>query len=814
MKPTIIALTFLLFVFLLDLNAQNYEQGLVGQYYNSSRFEDPDRSIDIIPNLNNHWGKTRGTFWSAEWNGFIKGPYTGTVKFRVEVTNGFMMNINGITIIDTLDENGSSVGEFDMVKGRKYPIEVRYRSTEGNASIHLYWQYGYKEEEIIPDTVFAYDADKLPEDYRVFDYWRRLWPGEKLDTGFVAEIPRFTGGSPPFANTDYHDGRFRPAVGVHNFKIVRANRKYPELVTEEVPHFPDAGFVNTGFTYTHQPNIVYWQDKFWVFYQSGPVHEHQAPCYGLITWSEDSRNWHKPQEIFPAKKFRDRKKDNEEHYSISHQRMSFYVSPNGKLLIFGYYGLHPTPNDGKGVGRAVREIYGPGDYGPIYWVRYNKYQGYNKDNSPHFPYYKDSEDKEFVGAVDSFLENKLLVQQWFEEDMDTTFFVYPYRNVRYLKAFDWYTLPDERIVGMWKWRNMVVANKWKQDEISRQQTPENIYYGGAKLWGQRTSDGLYALVYNPVGDPTWRHPLSVTTSEDGINFNTYFLNVYSETPPTRYGGGNKDGGGGQYVRGISDNNPSPPDGALWLTTSSNKEDIFVTRVPVPITGIVEEDVNDNFNNMEPGGIVTYWNVYTGAWNKIELVEENGNSILRLQDKDPYDYAKAARVFPEATNADIAFRLRTNRVEHGHLAIEVLNYKGQRPVRIVIDGNSGAIMSNTGEEMVKIGPYEEDTWLNFEINVNTVTEHYSLKINDDVVVDREAFAETLSNNDNPYESKFDVPTVERLEFRTGEYRMTDFSRYGTDVNDFLVNVPDVPNPDDPLEYAVFDIDDVTVVTNNK
>jgi hypothetical protein len=481
-------------------------------------------------------------------------------------------------------------------------------------------------------------------------------------------------------------------------------------------------------------------------------------------------------------------------------------------LVVGYYGLEGAPNDGKGVGRAIREIKGPLNYGPLYWVRYNEYQGFSKENSPYFPYYKDADDKGFVKAVDALLEDKLMVQQWFEEDQDTSnnFFSKADRNVRYLKAFDWYNLPDNRIVGLWKWKKMVVAKKWEPGQISIQGVGKNIYYGGAKIWGQKTSDGKYALVYNPVQNTTWRHPLSVTTSEDGLNFNTYFLNVHSETPLMRYGGGNKDGGGGQYVRGISEGNGNPPDGAMWLTYSSNKEDIFVTHVPVPIRGIVENNVNDDFENMSNGGLITDWNIYTGAWNSVEVIKENENKMIRLQDKDPYDYAKAVRVFQESQNARISFSFRANKVDKGEMEIEVQNYKGERPVRLRIDGTSGLIKYNSGEKMIEAVPYNPDEWYDIEFLVDTRSKKYSLKINNQLIAEKIDFAQTLSVEDNPYNSNYSNPTVERIVFRTGEYRMQDFSRYGYGANEFLRNEPDLPNPDDALENAVFDIDNFKAI----
>jgi hypothetical protein len=639
-------------------------------------------------------------------------------------------------------------------------------------------------------------------------------------------LPRFNGGQPAFANTDYHDGRFRPAVGVHNFEVIRCNRTYPELVTEKVPNYSDAGFENIGFTYNHQPTICYWQNKLWVIYESAPAHEHQYPCYALVTWSKDGRNWEKPQTIFPAEKFinkkennpaaeyRNTKEKNEVQYSLSHQRMNWYVASDGRLIASGYHGMHYSPNDGRGIGRVVREIKGPGNYGPIYWVRYSEFHGHNKDNSPYYPFYKEAPDKGFVKAIDELLANKLMVQQWYEEDGDSGFFALSGYKTRYLKAFSWYQLPDERIVGMWKWKKMVVADKWESGSISKQGEGENIYYGGAKIWGQRTSDGRYALVYNPVKNTRWRHPLSVTTSVDGLNFDTYFLNVQGETPLMRFGGANKDGGGAQYVRGVSPGNGIVRDGSMWLTYSSNKEDIWVARVPVPIRGTVDKDINDDFEDMKPDGIVTDWNIYSGVWVPAAVVKDKGNNVLRLQDKAPYNYAKAVRVFPETDEAEISFDLRAQKIGRDSLEIELMNYKGQQPVRIKVEGISGKIKANDGVIMNSVASFSANKWLKFEIAVDTPAGKYDLHVNGKKVVSGAAFAETLTNTDKPYESKFNelnTPTVERIMFRTGQYRQEDFSRYGFAANAYRKHDPDLLAADEAVENAVYDIDNLKTVS---
>jgi hypothetical protein len=512
----------------------------------------------------------------------------------------------------------------------------------------------------------------------------------------------------------------------------------------------------------------------------------------------------KPETIFPAKIFKNQSKDGKMQYSIAHQRAAFYVTKSGRLLVSGFYGMPSTPNGGNGVGRAIREVYSPGKYGPIYWVRLNSHQKYTKDNVPHFPFYKKAKDTGFIECVDELLANNLMVQQWFEEERDDAG-----KNCALVpedddnaKAFNWYTLPDGRIVGMWKGRWMALADKWERGFFKAVGHGRNIYYSGAKIWGQRTSDGRYALAYNSVVHG--RTPLTVTTSDDGMNFDTYFLNAHGEAPPTRFGGHSKDGGGSGYVRGIIPGNGAVPDNAMWLTYSSNKEDIWITRLPVPIKGTVRKDVIDDFEDMEPGGIVTNWNIYSGVWTPINVAKDKVGKFLRLEDKDPYEYAKAVRVFPEGTLKNLSFKLRAQQKGKDDLEIEVLNYKGQRPVRIKLEG--GRIKALNGSEFMSVGSFKAGQWIKFDISVDTVTGVYDLKLNDKQVVSDAKFAVGLTFEDRPYGSKFRMPTVERIEFRTGAYRLTDFSRYGSGDNGCLKGGGDLPGADDPVTNAVFDIDD--------
>src|SRR5690606_11718560 len=111
----------------------------------------------------------------------------------------------------------------------------------------------------------------------------------------------------------------------------------------------------------------------------------------------------------------------------------------------------------------------------------------------------------------------------------------------------------------------------------------------AKIWGQRTADNRFATVYNPT---EFRWPLAVSTSDDGLTY-TDLLLINGDITTMRYGGNYKSYGP-QYPRGIQEGNGVPPDNNMWVTYSMNKEDMWVAKVPVPVTSVVAGNVHDDF----------------------------------------------------------------------------------------------------------------------------------------------------------------------------------------------------------------------------
>jgi hypothetical protein len=458
------------------------------------------------------------------------------------------------------------------------------------------------------------------------------------------------------------DGALRPVVGVHNIQVYRANRTSPAHAD---------GLTDT---YLHAPMLCHWRGHFYLEYLSGPRAEHEDPCATSLTRSADGLTWGGPRVLFPAFALPDGSK------TIAHQRMGFYVAPDQRLLALAFYGKHPSPNDGTGIGRVVREIKEDGSFGPIFFLRPNANSAFPGFELP-YPIYTTSADAGFVTACESLLANKLMTAQWWEEEMlDETDF-YRVRG----KALSYVTRPDGSVLGIWKNRLVATTNDrgqtWTEKVFA-----ENVPQNASKYWLQRTGDDRYALVLNPTNRN--RYPLAIMTSDDSATFKD-LATIHGELPDQRFGGYLKNMGP-QYVRGIVEGNGSPPDAAkaFYLTYSVNKEDIWLARVPVPVTTAVGTAVNDDFSAGTPGTLPADWNIYSPLWAPVRVAEAEGSRVLELRDEDPYDYARAVRVFPATHGVKVSFRLFARQTD-ARLEIDLLDAKGARPVRLAF-GEDGRL----------------------------------------------------------------------------------------------------------------------------
>lgn len=557
------------------------------------------------------------------------------------------------------------------------------------------------------------------------------------------------------------DGGLRWAAGVHNVQVYRANRTHPEHAD------------GLNHTYLHAPNLAYWNGRFYLQYLSAPVSEHETPTDTSIMTSEDGLNWDAPELLFPSYQLPDGS------MTLTHQRMGFYVAPDGRLLSLAYHGEAPSPNNGEGVGRVVREIYEDGTFGPIYFIRYNSHPGWDPAKAAEYPFYQDAPDEGFVAACEALLENKLMTAQWWEEDRSADDF-YTVAG----RALSWYRQPDGRVVGIWKNAQMSYTDD-EGHSWTRTGFAPGLPRNSAKYWAQKTDDGRYAIVFNPTS--RLRHPLAVTVSEDGHDF-TNLLAVHGELPIQRFPGYYKNMGP-QYTRGIVPGNGTPPGDDLWVAYSMNKEDLWVSRIPTPITADVpEEPIFDDFEQTDPGEMPRKWNIHRPLWAPTSVVDRGGERghVLQLEDADPYDYASATRVFAPHRSVRITFKLLAEQID-GRLEVDVLSGDGLRPVQIAFT-EDGRVSARHEGMWKPAGTYEADRWTHVEIDVNPggSTDRFQFRIDGEEVLYRTAYF-----TDYP-------ETVERVTFRTGEYRRRPAS--GPD---------DLPGADDQEPRKTFLIDDVSI-----
>lgn len=584
---------------------------------------------------------------------------------------------------------------------------------------------------------------------------------------------RYTGTT--LSNVDYHHGELRPAVGVHNIQVMRANRERPGTGNQPATGSQPAD--NTGWTYNHGPMLAYWKDRFYLQYLSNPVGEHIPPGRTLLVTSRNGYDWSEPGVLFPPYQIPDgTTKDGhpgvaENLQAVMHQRMGFYVSESGRLLALAYYGIaldaKDSPNDGNGIGRVVREIYADGSYGPVYFIRYN--HGWNPGNTS-YPFYKQSEDRGFVKACEELLNKPLMMQQWVEEaDRDDP--LIPLK--KQFKAFSYYHLPDGRVVGLWKHALTSISTDGGRSWMYDPTRAPGFVNGNAKIWGQRTSDGRYATVYNPS---EFRWPLAVSTSEDGLEYRDLFL-VNGEISAMRYGGNYKSYGP-QYVRGILEGNGTPPDGNLWVTYSMNKEDIWMASVPVPISDQPRKYSSEVFKEVREVKDLINWNIYSPIWAPVGLEDmEDGSRALVLKDRDHFDYAKAERLFPASKQLAAEFTVVPAQNDHGLLHIEFQDGKGHAAVRLVFDSDS-LFKAKSGYRYSTIMNYEPGQPYDIRVELDTQKRFYTVHVNGKEEGGRLFF--------NP------VHTLERIVFRTGAVRRFPDADTPTD-QDYDLESPGKPDP---------------------
>jgi hypothetical protein len=193
---------------------------------------------------------------------------------------------------------------------------------------------------------------------------------------------------------------------------------------------------------------------------------------------------------------------------------------------------------------------------------------------------------------------------------------------------------------------------------------------------------------------------------------------------------------------------------MWITYSMNKEDIWVSRVRVPIENRALSHVNDDFNTLPDGQELDLWNLYSPLRAKTVIGKRDGKKVLELHDSDEFDYAKAERLFPPSGKTEVEFSVTASRNDCGLLHVELQDYKGTAAIRLVFD-RDGFLKMKAGYRMRNIAVFPPGTEYKIRITATASNRFYTVYVND------------LEGRNGLFFAP--VSGLERLVFRTGIVR---------------------------------------------
>jgi hypothetical protein len=364
-------------------------------------------------------------------------------------------------------------------------------------------------------------------------------------------------------NFDISSGGLPAAPGLETYVVIRANKEQPELAD------------GRGWTYQHHPDLASWKGRLYVGWNSCEQSEDTWPSRELYSSSQDGKTWSAPQEMFPQ--------------GVSTPlRMYFFLAPNDRMLVIAGLRLdHEKLTERRKGPLVVRELRADHTLGEVFTLRAPAEAAPNQP-----PLFTTSKNRGFVKACRQLLDDRLYLAQ-----QDYGVLLDPAQRMKWNDVANWegdeafkkeaaefgkaicfFERKDGTLVAVMK-RRWVTTSKDKGKTWSQPVRPDSLITGMGKVWGQKTSDGRYALIYNP--DPSRRWPLAMLTSDDGITFRDPHVLHEEKLVGRRYEGSGKSPGA-SYHRGLSkwNNDGSWKDKALWMVYSLNKEEIRVIRVPL------------------------------------------------------------------------------------------------------------------------------------------------------------------------------------------------------------------------------------------
>jgi hypothetical protein len=234
----------------------------------------------------------------------------------------------------------------------------------------------------------------------------------------------------------------------------------------------------------------------------------------------------------------------------------------------------------------------------------------------------------------------------------------------------------------------------------------------------------------------------------------------------------------------------------------SKEDIWVSRTRVPISGKVSKHVQQDFQRIESVSDLEYWNLHVPLWAPISTIDipDSDNRVLQLIDEEPYDYASAERHFPQSEKASVQFSIYVKEIGKDILEFELHNQKDERVLRLRFDPHLEGLNFDLGSVEPRPVDFMMNRWYRVKIVFDCKSDHYNFWLDDKKV--RENI-------------EFDIKTdtLERMVFRTGSWR--------SDVRQFILkgqphgpgmDTENLPFAGSKVARSIFWIDNVQTNTH--
>jgi hypothetical protein len=155
----------------------------------------------------------------------------------------------------------------------------------------------------------------------------------------------------------------------------------------------------------------------------------------------------------------------------------------------------------------------------------------------------------------------------------------------------------------------------------------------------------------------------------------------------------------------------------------NKEDIWVASIPAPLKDAVIGDVNDNFQ----GDQLRQWNIYSPLWAPVAVgTEAGGKKALLLRDADPYDFAKAERVFPATGHLQVDLGVAAAQADHGRLEIELQDERNTPAMRLSFEPD-GTVIVKAGARTKKVMSYTSGVEYDLRLTLDAEKRMYTVSV---------------------------------------------------------------------------------------